>query len=134
MADFVIMSQMFDDDNNLSRLSYTCEMLAQTDSEEEMFPDRLFRHIPKQFASTPITKLRKTIIRILIVNIKNIKKNQNLPGREDHISEKEKTKMVRTPKYDSKRDPCKSDKLNEETAKDMQQDLMKVPPKYRSLT
>ena len=47
MADFVIMSQMFDDDNNLSRLSYTCEMLAQTDSEEEMFPDRLFRHIPK---------------------------------------------------------------------------------------
>ena len=53
MADFVIMSQMFDDDNNSSRLSYTCEMLVQTDSEEEMFPDHIFIHVPGEFMSTP---------------------------------------------------------------------------------
>ena len=53
MADFVTISQMSHDENKSSWLSHTCEISTQTDSEKEMFPDHLFRHVPEEFVSTP---------------------------------------------------------------------------------
>ena len=46
-----------------------------------MFPDHLFRYVPEEFVSNPRTKPRETIK----------KENQNLPSREYHTTEKEKT-------------------------------------------
>ena len=50
----------------------------------------------QESVSTHKPKLRKTIL----------KESQNLLGSEDHATEKEKTKMVITRKYDSEPDTC----------------------------
>ena len=47
------MSQMSKDQNKSSRSSYTREILTQTDSEEERFPDHPTRHVLEEFMPTP---------------------------------------------------------------------------------
>ena len=89
------MSQMFENENKLSRSSYTRELSTQTDSEEERSPDRLIRHVPEEFMPTPKAKPRKIIK----------KENQNLPSREVTVGEK--TKTISTPEFGSKPGPYK---------------------------
>ena len=71
MADFVTMSQMSDDENKSSRLSYTCEISTKTDLKEEIISDHLFRHVTEELVSTPRTKPRKT----------KLKENLNLQSK-----------------------------------------------------
>ena len=125
-------SEMSNDDNKSRRqTTNTLEISTKTDSDEEKFPDHLFRPVPEVMSTLwagPRDKPRKSIK----------KENQNLPSREVTIGEN--TKTISTTEYclhPSTQPVLKSltGQMNfTNTAESMLQDLMNASPKCRILT